>query len=283
MSIKKRFLFSVLFVFVFVVFISTSVENERAGRVIADFKGLIHVNQYFKNEVDLHQNVMRTVNTMKANTSSSHFVHIKNGDVTRARTRTIKTMKANTSRNSSHFVHREEITTATVKPTTSSSSHFVHIKNEKITTVNTKKPTANNSSHFVHREITTATVKPTTSSSTHFVDIKNEKITTINTKKPTTNNSFRFVVLNKLNPGNHTLSTRQGKCADIICSNFLSTSEMYCAKAVAKMKSVTRVTPRCHFRNGTMKPRVLLRTFPGSGNTWTRELLEKTSGICTGN
>lgn len=118
--------------------------------------------------------------------------------------------------------------------------------------------------------------------------IKNEVdkrvIATINTKKPTTSSSRFVTVLSKLNPGNRTLSTRQGKCTDTVCSNFLTNSEMKCAKAVAaRIKPAARVTPRCHFQNGTMKRRVLLRSFPGSGNTWTRELLEKSSGICTGN
>ena len=252
-QLKKGFLFSVLFVFAFVAFefIFTSVEsNERARRLVADFKGLIHLNRYFKSEV-LDQNVTRT---LKANIgSSSHFVHIKNGEVDENVTRT---MKANSS-----FVHSgDEKTTARVNPNINNSSH---IKNEKITTVNTEKPTTSSSSRFVH--------------------IKNEK-TTVNTGKPTTSSSSHFVLLNKLNPGNRALSTRQGECADIVCSNFLSTSEMHCTKVVAaKMKSVTRVTPRCRFQNGTMKPRVLLRTYPGSGNTWTREILEKSSGICTGN
>lgn len=154
-----------------------------------------------------------------------------------------------------------------------------HIKNEidkKLTrTKNAKKATASRRlevdiNHLIHlnqREV-------------------DEKVTTtVNTKKPTTSSSSHFVrVLNKLNPGNRTLSTNQGKCADIVCSNFLATSEMSCAKAVAaRIEPATRVTPRCHFQNGTIKRCVLLRTYPGSGNTWTRQLLEKTSGICTGN
>ena len=154
-----------------------------------------------------------------------------------------------------------------------------HIKNEidkkGTRTENTKKATASRRleidlNHLIHLN-------------QHEVD---EKVaTTVSTEKPTTSSSSQFVrVLNKLNPGNHTLSTRQGKCADIVCSNFLSISEMNCAKAIAaRMEPATRVTPRCHFQNGTMKPRVLLRSYPASGNTWTRQLLEKTSGICTGN
>ena len=194
--IKKTFLFSILFVFALVVFILTSGRNnERAGRLVVDgVKGYI--------------NVTRTVNSR----NSSHFVHIKNDENV---TKTIETMKTNTS-NSSQFVH-------------------------------------------IERKITTTTVKPTTSSSYHFVQVLH-------------------------NLGNNTLSTRQGKCADIVCSNFLATSKNHCAKRIPEwIKSGTRVTPKCHFQNGAKKPLVLLRSYPGSGNTWTRQLLEKSSGICTGN
>ena len=38
----------------------------------------------------------------------------------------------------------------------------------------------------------------------------------------------------------------------------------------------------CHFMNGTGRRPVALASFPGSGNTWVRGLLEKVTGICTG-
>lgn len=34
--------------------------------------------------------------------------------------------------------------------------------------------------------------------------------------------------------------------------------------------------------NGTFRAPVALASFPGSGNTWVRGLLEKATGICTG-
>ena len=34
--------------------------------------------------------------------------------------------------------------------------------------------------------------------------------------------------------------------------------------------------------NGTGRAAVALVSFPGSGNTWVRGLLEQASGICTG-
>ena len=38
----------------------------------------------------------------------------------------------------------------------------------------------------------------------------------------------------------------------------------------------------CHFINGTKRAAVALASFPGSGNTWVRGLLEKATGVCTG-
>ena len=38
----------------------------------------------------------------------------------------------------------------------------------------------------------------------------------------------------------------------------------------------------CHFMNGRGRLPVALASFPGSGNTWVRGLIEKVTGICTG-
>ena len=38
----------------------------------------------------------------------------------------------------------------------------------------------------------------------------------------------------------------------------------------------------CRFMNGTHRGPVALVSFPGSGNTWVRGLLEQATGICTG-
>ena len=38
----------------------------------------------------------------------------------------------------------------------------------------------------------------------------------------------------------------------------------------------------CHFIDGRGREPVALASFPGSGNTWVRGLLEKATGICTG-
>ena len=39
---------------------------------------------------------------------------------------------------------------------------------------------------------------------------------------------------------------------------------------------------KCHFMNGTNRAPVALVSFPGSGNTWVRGLLEQATGVCTG-
>lgn len=81
-----------------------------------------------------------------------------------------------------------------------------------------------------------------------------------------------------------------GRCSDAVCSNFVadrgsrSGSTLRCAEAtVAKLAPGESVTPKCRFQNGTSKPVYLLRSFPGSGNTWIRQVLERVTGICTGN
>ncbi len=38
----------------------------------------------------------------------------------------------------------------------------------------------------------------------------------------------------------------------------------------------------CHFMNGSSRSAVALASFPGSGNTWARGLLERATGVCTG-
>ena len=76
------------------------------------------------------------------------------------------------------------------------------------------------------------------------------------------------------------------QCSDVLCSEFLTTDDWKgvdkCLKKVTALtkKEAKTLLPKCHFRNSTSK--VLLVSYPGSGNTWVRGLLEKGSGICTG-
>ena len=72
-------------------------------------------------------------------------------------------------------------------------------------------------------------------------------------------------------------------CTDSLCSEYLSSSERESfndCKNGSEMVNVQEAS--CHFMNGTGRRPVALASFPGSGNTWVRGLLEKATGICTG-
>ena len=89
-------------------------------------------------------------------------------------------------------------------------------------------------------------------------------------------------VWNKLNTSALSQVPLDPQCSDPVCSNFASS--LKCAKTVtAKLKTGQSITPTCRFQNGTSKPKYFLRSYPGSGNTWVRQVLEKVTGICTGN
>ena len=74
-------------------------------------------------------------------------------------------------------------------------------------------------------------------------------------------------------------------CSDEHCTQFLSSEEKRRFEGCTN-KITTRNTPlrdgSCRFMNGSARPTVALASFPGSGNTWVRGLLQKTTGICTG-
>ena len=95
-------------------------------------------------------------------------------------------------------------------------------------------------------------------------------------------------------------------CSDPLCTNFLSERDLgnftacrrrtqaayskrsaKTAKAAqaAQALSSNQPAPRfseCRFMNGSGRNPVGLVSFPGSGNTWVRGLLQKATGICTG-
>ena len=81
------------------------------------------------------------------------------------------------------------------------------------------------------------------------------------------------------------------KCADTICTEYLSEVDrdqfkMCMQRTVTKKDRIGPILPNvrvtCRFQNGTYRHPVALASFPGSGNTWMRGLLQKTTGICTG-
>lgn len=76
-------------------------------------------------------------------------------------------------------------------------------------------------------------------------------------------------------------------CRQAHCKEYLSASDnkrwKKCFQKVASTFKTSEVKQgECRFMNRTGKEPVALLSHPGSGNTWLRVLLEKTTGICTG-
>ena len=85
------------------------------------------------------------------------------------------------------------------------------------------------------------------------------------------------------------------KCRDLLCKKYLTKKEwpLYnqCVEETNKHPKLTRAegplqeenpTP-CAFYNGTAKKGAsLLVSYPGSGNTWLRGLLQQATGVCAG-
>ena len=77
------------------------------------------------------------------------------------------------------------------------------------------------------------------------------------------------------------------QCVQPPCLHYLSMAEKKifnkCQRRTVPHKS-TQSAPKCQcrFREGSGMKRVALVSLPGSGNTWLRGLLEKATGLCTG-
>ena len=73
-------------------------------------------------------------------------------------------------------------------------------------------------------------------------------------------------------------------CSDNICSQYLSRDDKarYYSCQNRSEKRTTLEHGTCHFIDGSHRPPVALVSFPGSGNTWVRGILEAATGICTG-
>ena len=73
-------------------------------------------------------------------------------------------------------------------------------------------------------------------------------------------------------------------CKDDMCMQFLSQNDR---DAFDLCTARSQVKPHlgnksCHFMNPAFRDPVALVSYPGSGNTWVRGLLERATGICTG-
>ena len=75
-----------------------------------------------------------------------------------------------------------------------------------------------------------------------------------------------------------------GKQQPTSCGRFHSVCTSYCSYVyrLSKQEALAKVNGSCHFMNGTGRSAVALVSFPGSGNTWVRGLLETATGVCTG-
>ncbi len=83
-------------------------------------------------------------------------------------------------------------------------------------------------------------------------------------------------------------SSGDSECVDPTCYHYLTAAErarwQRCTHKTARSGADGPLRGgRCRFMNGTGRAGpVALASFPGSGNTWIRCLLEKATGICTG-
>lgn len=76
-------------------------------------------------------------------------------------------------------------------------------------------------------------------------------------------------------------------CRDRLCSSYLTSTDKMknntCWKSAKKRNMLPpHDASRCQFMNSTGRAPVGLVSFPGSGNTWARGLLEQVTGYCTG-
>ena len=77
----------------------------------------------------------------------------------------------------------------------------------------------------------------------------------------------------------------QPKCSDQLCTEYLTKEDKSrfnsCLEEVRSHNGHVQ-DGQCHFMPQTHRAPVALASFPGSGNTWLRGLLETATGICTG-
>ena len=76
------------------------------------------------------------------------------------------------------------------------------------------------------------------------------------------------------------------QCSDPLCTEFLSKRDRSrfdaCLQTVQEAHKAHPQDGQCHFMSQTDRVPVMLVSYPGSGNTWLRGLLETATGVCTG-
>ena len=95
-------------------------------------------------------------------------------------------------------------------------------------------------------------------------------------------------ILSNTNPTlklNH-LQQTSPECKDPLCTEYLTEEDMSrfnsCLQKVRSHSGHPQDGGQCHFMPQTHRAPVALASYPGSGNTWLRGLLETATGICTG-
>ena len=80
--------------------------------------------------------------------------------------------------------------------------------------------------------------------------------------------------------------TNNTGCKKPMCTDFLTSYDLshyrYCTKKAKIRYNKEPPNSRCSFINGTMRDAVALVSHPGSGHHWIRQLLQMSSGLCTG-
>ena len=81
------------------------------------------------------------------------------------------------------------------------------------------------------------------------------------------------------------LHALEPNCKDTLCTEYLTKEDKSrfdsCLQKVKSYKGHPQ-DGQCHFMAQTHRAPVALASYPGSGNTWLRGLLETATGICTG-
>ena len=80
--------------------------------------------------------------------------------------------------------------------------------------------------------------------------------------------------------------TNNTGCKKQMCTDFLTSYDLshyrYCMKKAKIRYDKEPSDSKCNFINGTMRDAVALVSHQGSGHLWVRELLQKSTGVCTG-
>ena len=89
----------------------------------------------------------------------------------------------------------------------------------------------------------------------------------------------------KTGGSHHKLHSTEPTCKDPLCTEYLTKEDKKrfdsCLQKVQSYKGQPQ-DGQCHFMPQAHRMPVALASYPGSGNTWLRGLLETATGICTG-